>query len=308
MLLAIPVQDPDHRPGMTTDGATTHFEPHPACSAGARRFVVGHLGLWGLDRFHDAAALCASELATNAILHCRSPFTVAVRAIPAGVRVDVQDDRPDRLPAQLPPGVDPLASGTTGRGLKLVSAMSNRWGYFTTDVAKTVWVELNDNPAEGFSEPLVELATRPAPDKDRPVRLVRLVGLPVRAAIASGVQMDDLVREVQLQPERMDSDDLAVFHELLDRSAAPRLIGRQEAFRAAAKGLDEYSLELAVSVDELGAVGELVALLQRLAEVPGLEAGRVAAEVEVMRAWIPGEVAAQYAGRAPTPFPGAVVL
>lgn len=160
--------------------------------------------------------------------------------------------------------------------------MSNRWGYFTT-----------------------ELAARPALDK---ARLVHLMGLPVRAAIAGDVQIDDLVREVQLQPERMDSDDLAVFHQLLDRSAAPRLIGRQEAFRVAAKGLDEYSLELGVSVDELSAVGGLVALLQRLAEVPSLEAGWVAVEVEAMRAWIPGEVAAQYAGRAPMPFPGAAVL
>ncbi len=305
MLLIGPVEAPGKRPDMTTDGATAHFEPEPACSAGARRFVVGHLELLGLNRFRDEAALCVSELATNAILHCRTPFTVAVRAIPGGVRMDVQDDRPDRLPAPLPADVDPLASGTTGRGLRLVAAASRRWGYFTTEVAKTVWVELADDRREGFSEPLVELAGLPALGTGRPVRLV---GLPVRAAIASGVQIDDLVREAQLQPERISPGDRATLLQLLERSAPPRLVGRQEAFRAAARGLDSYTLELGVSADEMAAVGELVVFLQRLAQRSSLEAGQVPAEVEAMRAWIPGEVAAQFGGRAPVPFPGAAVL
>jgi hypothetical protein len=75
---------------------------------------------------------------------------------------------------------------------------------------------------------------------------VRLVDLPVRAAVASGVQIDDLVRELQLEPERMNTADRAVFYRLLERSAAPRLIGRQEAFRAAGQGLRQYTFELTV--------------------------------------------------------------
>ena len=289
---------------MTSDGATTQFKPEPACAAETRRFVVETLERWGLGRFREETALCAAELATNAILRCRTPFTVAVRPIPAGVRVDVQDDRPDRLPVQTPADLDPLASGTTGRGLTLVSAMATRWGYFTTDVAKTVWVELTEHGHEGFTPALVELAVRPAIEGGR---TVRLVDLPVRTAIASGVQIDDLVRELQLQPERISPADRAVFYRLLERSAAPRLIGRQEAFRAAGRGLDRYTLELAVSADELSAVGELTDFLQSLADRSDLEAGAVPAEVEAMRAWLPGEVAAQYQGRAPSPFPDAAL-
>lgn len=285
---------------MATDGAT-QFQPEPASAARARRFVVEALDSWGLERFADDAALCAAELATNAILHCRSVFTVAVRRIPAGVRIDTQDDRPDRLPVQVTDALGPLASGTTGRGLTLVSALSTRWGYFTTQLAKTVWVELTDNHREGFRAALVELAARRATD---PARVVRLVGLPVQAAIASGVQIDDLVRELQLAPQRMTPAGRDVFYRLLERSAGPRLIGRQEAFRAAAQGLASYTLELAVSADELRAVGELVGFLQRLQRISALEAGRVSSEVEAMRAWLPHEVAAQYAGRAPSPFPG----
>ena len=178
--------------------------------------------------------------------------------------------------------------------------MSSRWGYFTTDVAKTVWVELTDHRRNASGEALIELAARPPAVAGR---AVRLLDLPVRAAVASGVQIDDLVREVQLEPERFSPADRATFYRLLERSAAPRLIGRQEAFRAAGLGLDRYTLELAVSADELTAVGELVDLLQRLARSSHLEAGQASAEVEAMRAWLPVEVAAQHAGQAPSPFP-----
>ena len=289
---------------MTPYGATTHFEPEPMCAAEARRFVVGTLQDWGLQRFGDEAALCVAELATNAILHCRTPFTVSVRPIREGVRVDVQDDRPDRLPVPLPPDLDPLASGSTGRGLRLVSAMSSRWGYFTTEVAKTVWAELSDPPQAGFREPLVELAVGPTAEGGR---IVRIVDLPVRAAIASGLQVDDLVREVQLDPARMSPDDLEIFYRLLERSASPRLVGRQEAFRAAGRGADRYTLELSVSPDELAAVGELVEILERMRERSNLDAVQTSAEVEAMRAWLPGEIAAQYQGREPSPFPGAAL-
>jgi hypothetical protein len=286
---------------MRIDGATSYFEADPVSSSRARRFVVATLSGHGLDRFCDDAALCAAELATNAILHSRTPFTVAVRPISAGVRIDVQDDRPDRLPVEIPDDLPPLASGTTGRGLRLVSAMSTRWGYFTTDVAKTVWVELGDHRHEGSTPALVEVAARPAPVAGRSVRLV---DLPVGAAVASGVQIDDLVREVQLQPERIGPEERIQFHSLLERSAAPRLIGRQEAFRAAGRGLDRYTLELTVSADELAAVGELVGFLSLLARTSDLEAGLIPPDVEAMRAWLPEEVAAQYEGREPTPFPG----
>ncbi len=290
---------------MTTDGAATHFQPDPVCAGEARRFVIDTVDGWGRSALGDEAALCAAELASNAILHCRTPFTVAVRPTPAGVRIDVHDDRPDRLPVPLPAGADPLASGTTGRGLRLVAAMAARWGYFTTDVAKTVWVELSERASGALAEPVVELAARPPAATGRPVRLV---DLPVGAAIASGVQVDDLVRELQLQPGRIAPDEQEALYRLLERSAAPRLIGRQEAFRAAGRGQDRYTLELAVSGDEIAAVGELTVFLERLGRDTDLEAGQIPPEVEAMRAWIPGEVAAQYRGRAPSPFPGAALL
>lgn len=283
------------------EATTAHFLPEVQGASLARRFVADRLEMWGLRRLRDDAVLCAAELATNAILHCRSPFTVAVRPIAVGVRIDVQDDRPDRLPIPLPVALDPLASGSTGRGLRLVAALSSRWGYFTTDVAKTVWVELvGDSHPREIPAPVIELAARPSEDPGRPVRLV---GLPVMAAIASGIQIDDLVREVQLDPGRIQPGELANFYGLLERSARPRLIGRQTAFDAASEGLEHYSLELAVTAEELRAVSELVTFLEEIAHWSDLDSGKVSADVDAMRAWLPGELAAQFAGRPPSPFP-----
>src|SRR5690348_9367955 len=127
-----------------SDPATLRLDPEPVCAQQARRFAVTALGQWGLERFEQDVALCTAELATNAMLHSRRPFTLAVRPAANGVRIDLQDERPDLLPALFPADIDPLASGTTGRGLRLVACMAARWGYFTTEAAKTVWVELQD--------------------------------------------------------------------------------------------------------------------------------------------------------------------
>lgn len=265
----------------------------------SRRFVLTSLDDWGLDRWSDEAVLCASELATNAVLHSRTSFTLALRPIPGGVRIDVQDYRPDRLPVPVPEQLEPLSSGTTGRGLKLVAGVASRWGYFTTGVAKTVWVELTgDRPARP-PEARVELATRPPGVVAPPVRFV---DVPVAAAIASGFQIDDLVRELQLAPERLSTGDRESFLSLLERSAPLRLTGRQEAFRAAGQGRDRYTLEVPVAEEEMEAMNELRRFLGRLADGEQLEAGKVDPEVAAMRAWLYEEVAAQHRGQSPTPF------
>jgi hypothetical protein len=252
-----------------------------------------------MDRLTDDAALCAAELSTNAILHSRGPFTVSVRVIPDGIRIDVHDDRPDRLPVVVPSSLEPLDTGTTGRGLLLIAGLAQRWGYYTTDPAKTVWVELSGVLPGEPTEPVVELADHPATSLDVRVN----VELPVRAAIASGIQVDELVRELQLAPDRLSEPERVMLHDLLERSAGPRLIGRQAAFRAAAAGRARYSLELATNRDELVAMGELRAFLDRLAAESNLDAREVTPEVAEMRSWLSAEMASQLAGNEPSAYP-----
>jgi anti-sigma regulatory factor (Ser/Thr protein kinase) len=275
------------------------FDPEPSRAGLARRFVVKAVQQWDLAAVVDDAQLCVAELASNAILHSRGPFTVGVRRTPAGIRIDVHDDRPDRLPVLIPSLLEPLDTGTTGRGLQLIGGLADRWGYFTTPVAKTVWIELSGREPITPSEPIIELADR-APEAADVV--VRVIELPVRAAIASGVQVDEVVRELQLQPERLAEADRTRFYDLLEGSARPRLTGRQEAFRAAAEGLDRYSCELATTAAELAALAEFGELLARLAVESDLDAGDVSAEVAGMRDWLSRETASQLAGNLPSAY------
>lgn len=286
---------------------TLALPPEPASSKLARRFVVSALDEWGHGEIGDDAAVCTAELATNAILHSRDGFTVAVRRSLRGARIDLLDNRPDRLPVTVPDSLDPLATGTTGRGLKMIAALAERWGYFTTDVAKTVWVELSTaGPIGGPTDPLVELADRIEQAQATPASevSVQLIDVPVRVAIASGVQVDELVRLVQLYEGELPASERESFAELLERSARPRLLGRQEAFQAAAAGRESYPLRLTATPSEFVAIGELSVFLLRLAQGVRFVSGAVSEDVLTMRAWINSEVIAQQRGAAPTPYPG----
>lgn len=281
---------------------TIALPPEPSSAGTARRFVMRALAELDREALCDDAILCTAELATNAILHSRDRFTVAVRRTSLGVRIDVLDVRPDRLPLTVPGNLGPLDTGTTGRGLLMVAALADRWGYFTTGVGKTVWVELSDTgPVDAATAPLVVLADRttPAPGSE-----ITLIGIPARVAIASGVQVDELVRVVQLYQNELSAADRESFLELLERSARPRLIGRQKAFQATVDGRPTYRLHLAATDGELAALGELSAILERLA-VLGRDAHTAPTEaVLAMRAWINAEVRAQRSGAAPTAYDG----
>lgn len=281
--------------------AVASFEPHPTCAGEARRFVMSAMRPWNVAGLVNDAATCATELVTNAILHSRTEFAVSVRRTPDGVRIDVQDDRPDRIPVVVPGSLEPLDTGTTGRGLILIAAIAHRWGYFTTGLAKTVWAELAPGGSDDPSAPVVELTRR---DDVRPAGVVRLIGVPVRLAIASGVQVDELVRELQLDPGLLDQPERETFFTLLERTAAARLAGRHAAFRAAADRRETYTIDYPVGPDDLVALSQLAGFLARIATDRRIEAGPVDPGVLAMRRWINQQATAQLAGGHPTPYPG----
>lgn len=77
----------------------------------------------------DEVVLLVSELCTNAILHTASghggTFEVAITAGPGRVRVEVRDDGSEQEPVMSQ--ADPVAC--TGRGLQLVAALAECWGF-----------------------------------------------------------------------------------------------------------------------------------------------------------------------------------
>ena len=103
-----------------------------ASAATARRLVAEALAVAGSCPAADDAALIVSELAANAVQHTRSgkggEVRVTVAAAPGEwVLIMVGDDGPDEgavpaVPAQ-------RSSAESGRGLLLVAAMSDAYGY-----------------------------------------------------------------------------------------------------------------------------------------------------------------------------------
>jgi MEDS: MEthanogen/methylotroph, DcmR Sensory domain len=71
-------------PSRSSDGneLTRQFPAQPNAPQAARDFVADALQRWGHHEglFLDDAQLAVSELATNAVVHARSPFSVALRA------------------------------------------------------------------------------------------------------------------------------------------------------------------------------------------------------------------------------------
>jgi anti-sigma regulatory factor (Ser/Thr protein kinase) len=115
----------------------------------ARYFVGGVLAGWGLDALSGDVAVIVSELVTNAIVHGHSSCVVSVAHRERGVRVTVEDVRGVAPPVQREPG----PTSSTGRGLVLVAALADDWGWQPSARGKIVWAELEmDGVSCGASE------------------------------------------------------------------------------------------------------------------------------------------------------------
>src|SRR3954451_5524680 len=85
----------------------------------------------------DDALLCVSELVTNAVAAGCSIMTLRLRVDDHVVRVSVLDDAPGHPgPQQARP------HDRSGRGWRLVEALSRRWGVDPAARAEEVWAEL----------------------------------------------------------------------------------------------------------------------------------------------------------------------
>ncbi len=116
----------------------------PGQVAVARRLLRGYL----CDHCRDAdpddldiPVLLASELVTNAIVHAATPLELHAQSLGCGVRVEVHDGV--NRPPVLEPQSDSNTSSEHGRGLFLVAALADRWGWDGYASGKSVWFELD---------------------------------------------------------------------------------------------------------------------------------------------------------------------
>ena len=290
---------------MTVDTSTRWFPPEVASTRDVRWWLAEVLDAWHLHELTDDVLLCAVELATNAVLHVRQPFGGFARRTDAGIHVSIIDERPTLLPIVVPTtgsAVDLLQSSASGRGLQIVAALANRWGVSTSQHAKSVWFELTGDSGEDPSPPIIVQGHAEA----EPPGLVelRFEGLPVRAAVASGIQVEELVRYVQLDHGLVDSPHRERLLHLLDVSAPARLSGRHAALRASAEGLLTFDLVLQVTPESLAATGELSRLLEELTRALPRDAAAIDDDVARFRDWLNREAARQLRGQPAQAFPG----
>ncbi|WP_459980386.1 ATP-binding protein [Nocardioides sp. AN3] len=129
--------------GVGDSGVVTGLRIEGATGVGlARRHLREMLRQQAVDEDTiDDAALCLSEITTNAVLHTGAASYVQVSVDEDEIRVAVRDEG---SPLGHQPGLlDPdEALPVAGRGLQIVEALSSRWGSEPDDDGTTVWFVL----------------------------------------------------------------------------------------------------------------------------------------------------------------------
>jgi hypothetical protein len=113
------------------------FPPEVDSVRAARHFVAGLLNTEPDGALAVDAAIVATELAANAVLHARSGFTLTVSWLAAAVRITVRDGDP------LAPGHDGAPFDVRhGHGLSVVSQLASGWAVEGLPDGKVVWADL----------------------------------------------------------------------------------------------------------------------------------------------------------------------
>ncbi|HEX3564208.1 MAG TPA: SpoIIE family protein phosphatase [Acidimicrobiales bacterium] len=107
--------------------------------ASVRRFAHNALTSWDIPTaVVGDLILVVSELVTNAILHSRSPIELRLSRTSDRIVVAVHDGS-----TAVPRRLQSNREAEHGRGLHLVSAISDQWGVRPTEDGKSVWCEVS---------------------------------------------------------------------------------------------------------------------------------------------------------------------
>jgi anti-sigma regulatory factor (Ser/Thr protein kinase) len=120
----------------------------PESASVAREFTTAALRAWRLGMVADAAVTIVSELVTNAILHgsCHDPDAAEPAIVGLKLRSSANEltvivsDRSTSPPAD---AATPGPCAESGRGLGVVEALADRWGWTSQGIAaKAVWATI----------------------------------------------------------------------------------------------------------------------------------------------------------------------
>lgn len=128
-------------------GYTAELPCVPESVSRARALVSSVLAAWGMEGdLADCGEVIVSELLTNAVDHTETPLTKVVieRRADSSVRIEVSDR--SRIVPRVKEATD---DAECGRGLRLVDALSCRWGCDTNRWGKVTWAELKAPTGRG---------------------------------------------------------------------------------------------------------------------------------------------------------------
>jgi anti-sigma regulatory factor (Ser/Thr protein kinase) len=109
----------------------------PDAGRQARAFVERHCGTDVADRVVRDAKLLATELVNNAVIHGEGRITLRAQIRDDAIRVEVIDEGSGNVPAIREEGE---GDEPGGRGLRIVEALSARWGTF--EGTTHVWADI----------------------------------------------------------------------------------------------------------------------------------------------------------------------
>ena len=290
----------------------------------ARRFVGEVLDLCGRHDWRSTAELAVTELVTNAVLHAHTDLLLRARCDGRALRVEVEDFN-IRLP--MPQFYGP--ESPTGRGMALVTALTQEHGIIPTAHGKIIWFTVTEGPLPDFGTDADDLlaawadAELSADSADGSADII-LRGFPPTLWLAAAQQHDALLRELALYRGGTGQavDDLAA----ADRARTSLSSALERALRAAGGAgrasrplppghpapLEEVLpvLDLTVPLREaepadFAVLQDVLDEAQRLAEAGQLLVSPALPEIVAVRDWAAEQVITSLAGLVPRPWPGA---
>jgi anti-sigma regulatory factor (Ser/Thr protein kinase) len=163
-LTVLPARTERTRPGPSKPDTSLILGPVETAPAAARATLKLSLKVWGLPHLADDAEAVASELVTNAVAASRDKAPLGTEPRHITFRLTVEPDSGELYirvwdPDPTPPPLDlalPADEQESGRGLLIVGALSNRWGWHPgPNGGKSVWsaLKLDAQPTTAPPEP-----------------------------------------------------------------------------------------------------------------------------------------------------------